>query len=86
MVLFAIDLSSRKVEILGIKPNPDGTWMEQIARNVIDSEEGFLKGKRYLIHDRDPLYTSRFCSILKSEGIETIKLPPKSPRSHFITS
>ena len=84
MVLFAIDLSTRKVEILGIKSNPDGIWMEQVARNVIDCEEGFLKGKKYLIHDRDTLYTSRFCSILKSEGIETIKLPPRSPNLNSV--
>jgi hypothetical protein len=31
--------------------------MTQIARNVTDGVDGFLKGKRYLIHDRDPLYT-----------------------------
>jgi transposase InsO family protein len=79
MVLFAIDLATRKVEILGIKSNPDGIWMEQVARNMVDYEEGFLKEKKYLIHDRDPLYTPAFSSILESEGIECIKLPPHSP-------
>jgi len=79
MVLFAIELSTRKVEILGIKPNPNGEWTEQIARNTTDFEDGFLKDKKYLIHDRDPLYTNKFYAILKSEGVETVKLPPKSP-------
>jgi hypothetical protein len=31
--------------------------MAQIARNLTDTENGLLNGKRYLIHDRDPLYT-----------------------------
>ena len=79
MVLFVIDLSTRRVEIVGIAPDPNGTWMKQIARNLTDCFDGFLIGKRYLIHDRDPLYTSAFTSVLKSTGIRCIKLPPKSP-------
>ena len=54
--------------------------MKQVARILIDSEDGFLKGKRYLIHDRDPLYKSEgFHDILRSSGIEPIKLPAQSP-------
>jgi putative transposase len=34
MVLFAMDLATRKVEILGVRPQPNGLWMEQIARNI----------------------------------------------------
>jgi transposase InsO family protein len=79
MVFFAIDLSSRKVEILGVKADPDGQWMMQIARNITDYENGFLKDKKYLIHDRDPLYTYDFHEILKSVGVEPIKLPAQSP-------
>lgn len=79
MVLFAIDLSTRKVEILGVKPDPNGVWMEQVARNVADCDNSVLQGKRYLIHDRDPLLTNTFRMILRSEGVEAIRLPPKSP-------
>ncbi|MFI4910897.1 MAG: helix-turn-helix domain-containing protein [Sedimentisphaeraceae bacterium JB056] len=53
MVLFFINIATRKVEIAGIKCDPDGQWMQQIARNVTDSQDGFLKDVRYLIHDRD---------------------------------
>jgi transposase InsO family protein len=53
--------------------------MRQIARNLADCEEGFLKGSRHLIHDRDPLFTTSFRAILKSSGIETVKLPARSP-------
>jgi len=38
-----------------------------------------LKKKRYLIHDRDPLYTAQFLSILAESGIESVSLPPRSP-------
>jgi len=53
MVLFFIELSTRRVEIGGIARNANGLWMAQIARNITDDVEGFFKGKRYLIHDRD---------------------------------
>jgi hypothetical protein len=34
--------------------------MTQVARNFSDAAEGFLIGKRYLVHDRDPLFTAEF--------------------------
>ena len=47
--------------------------------NITDDVEGFFKGKRYLIHDRDPLYTHEFLGMLADAGIESVKLPPRSP-------
>jgi putative transposase len=79
VVLFFMELSTRRVEIGGIASRANGLWMAQIARNVTDGVEGFFKGKRYLIHDRDPLYTREFLSMLADVGIESVKLPPRSP-------
>jgi transposase InsO family protein len=53
--------------------------MNQIARNLTDVESGFLNGARYLIHDRDPLFTESFQRLLKPSGVETLKLPARSP-------
>ena len=79
IVLFFIELSTRRVEIGGISAAANGLWMNQIARNVTDSVDGLLTGKRYLIHDRDPLFTEEFLSILKGASVESVKLPPRSP-------
>jgi transposase InsO family protein len=35
--------------------------------------------KRYLIHDRDPLYTDKFDGILKAAGVNPVRLPARSP-------
>ena len=59
-VLFAIELATRSVNIMGIVQEPYGKWMEQIARNATDAVSGFLAGKRYLIIDRDPRFTKEF--------------------------
>ena len=79
MVLFFIDLATRKVEIGGIATVANGLWMSQIARNVSDTVDGILGGKRYLIHDRDPLFTTEFLATLEAAGIKSVKLPPRSP-------
>ena len=78
-MLFAIDIASRKVEILGMAVNPGGAWMEQIARNLVDVFDGFLLGKRCVLTDRDPLYTKGFREILKNRGVKVLRLPAKSP-------
>ncbi len=79
VVFFVIDLPTRKVEIAGIAPIPDGLWMEQVARNLIDDFSGFLREKRFLIHDRDPLFTRGFRELLQSAGVTSVRLPPRSP-------
>jgi putative transposase len=78
-VLFIIDLQTRRVEVAGIVQQPNGRWIQQIARNLTDVDTGFLNGSRYLIHDRDPLFTEAFRTHLGSAGVETVKLPARSP-------
>ena len=79
MVLFVIDLASRKVEIAGIHKNPDGNWMKQMARNLTAWDTGFLKGKRYLVHDRDTLFTKAFKEILADGGVKCVSTQPNAP-------
>jgi putative transposase len=78
-VLFFIELSTRRVQIAGISTTANGFWMNQIARNLTDAVDGLLKGNRYLIHDRDPLFTVEFLTTLAELGVESVKLPPRSP-------
>ena len=49
------------------------------SRNLTDAIDGFFRSKRYLIHDRDPLYRREFLSIIAASGIEAVTLPPRSP-------
>jgi putative transposase len=77
MVLFFIDLSSRLVEVAGIAGKADGLWMEQIGRSLTDVETGTLAGKRYLIHDRDPMFMAVFLELLAVCGVKSVKLPPR---------
>jgi transposase InsO family protein len=78
-ILFFMELSTRKVEIAGIASSPNGLWMNQIGRNLTDTVDGLLKGKRYLVHDRDPLFTTEFLNMLADTGVASVKIPPRSP-------
>jgi putative transposase len=79
IVLFLMDLSTRRVHVAGMASQANGLWMAQVARNLTDDVDGFLRGKRYLIHDRDPLYTAEFLETLRGAGVQSVKLPPQSP-------
>ena len=78
-VFFVIDIGSRRVHIAGISNQPCEVWMKQIARNLTDCVDGFLKNTRYLILDRDPLYTRAFRNMLENAGVKVVRLPARSP-------
>ena len=80
-LLFVMELATRRVHFAGCTPNPDDPWMQQIARNLTDVEEGFLKGKRYVLMDRDEKFSPAFQAILESEGVEAVPLPAEEPQS-----
>jgi transposase InsO family protein len=70
---------TREVHIAGIVPEPGEDWMKQVARNLTDASERFLRGSRFLIHDRATVFTEQFREIIKSTGVEPLRLPARSP-------
>jgi hypothetical protein len=70
-------LAQEGVEIAGIVRQPYEAWMKQVARNLTDYVDGFLRGAKYFIHDRDPLFCTAFRQILKDSSVKTVKLPPR---------
>jgi transposase InsO family protein len=78
-VLVVMELATRRVHVAGITPHPTAAFMQQWARQLTDPFDGFLLGKRYLIHDRDTKLTQAFDGLLKDSGVEPIVLPPRSP-------
>jgi putative transposase len=79
LVLFVIELKTRRVHVAGITCRPDGAWMAQMARNLTDATIGPLTGFTHLLADRDPLYTAQFQTALRAAGIQLVRLPANSP-------
>jgi len=48
--------------------------MSQVGRNLTDTAHGILNGKRYLIHDLDPLFTTESLNMVADVGVESVKL------------
>ncbi len=78
-VLVVMDLKSRRVEVAGVVHNAYEQWMIQVLRNLTDHVDGFLLPHRYLIMDRDPLFTTDFRAMLKRSGVKPVRLPRRSP-------
>jgi transposase InsO family protein len=78
-LLFVMELKTRRVHFAGCTPNPTEEWMQQAGRELTNFDDGFLNGKKLLIMDRDPKFTSRFRALLRGEGIKSLRLPSRSP-------
>ncbi len=84
MVLVVIDYKTRKVEIAGIIQQAYGEWMVQMARNLTDPIDGFLKDKKFLIMDRDPVFTEKFRLILRDSDVRPIRTLPMAPHLNCV--
>jgi putative transposase len=79
-VLFAIELGSRRVHVLGATRNPDSAWVTQQARNLAMGER--LRGVRFLIRDRDSKFSGPFDEVFRTEGVRIVKTPIRSPQAN----
>jgi putative transposase len=78
-LLFIMELATRRVHFAGCTENPHDLWMTQVARNLSDATDGFLRGKKYVLMDRDTKFSDTFRSILDHSGVKALRLPPRSP-------
>ena len=81
-VLFAIEVDSRVVHLLGVTTNPAMAWVTQVARNFTSDlqEDGRRFG--FLIRDRDTKFTSSFDEVFASIGVTAIRTPVRAPKAN----
>ena len=78
-LLFVMELATRRVHLAACSPTLGDPFMKQIARNLTDPIDGFLKDKRYVLMDRDSNFSDAFRTILQESGVEPVRLPARSP-------
>ncbi|MEM7311166.1 MAG: integrase core domain-containing protein, partial [Planctomycetota bacterium] len=81
-VLFVIDLKTRRVHVAGATTNPGEDFMAQVARNLTDPVDGFLRNHRVLVCDRDSKFTARFKRVLEKSGVEAVLTPRQAPNAN----
>ncbi|MEM7200623.1 MAG: hypothetical protein AAF628_10180 [Planctomycetota bacterium] len=85
-VLFVIKHSTRAVQVAGVTTNPDAAFMAQVARNLTDCEDGFLRTMRDLVVDRDAKFVAGFADILREAGVELVRTAYRAPNMSAIAS
>jgi putative transposase len=83
-VLVFIEHGTRRLHLGGVTAHPTGAWAVQQARNLAMDLGDRLGTLRFLIHDRDPIFTVAFGEVFKADEIRIIKTLPKTPRMNAI--
>jgi putative transposase len=83
-VLMFIEHGTRRLHVAGVTARPTGAWAVQQARNLAMDLDDRLSTLRFLIHDRDPVFTAAFADVFKVEGLRIITTLPRTPRMNAI--
>jgi transposase InsO family protein len=83
-VLFFIELGTRRVHLAGCTGHPTASWVTQQARQFSWHIQDGLVPARFLIHDRDSMYSAGFDAVFAAEGVESIHTPYRAPNANAV--
>jgi hypothetical protein len=79
-VIFAIEVGSRRVHILGATRNPNSACVMRQGRKLAVGER--LRGTRFVIRDRDSKFSGPFDDALETEDVRIIRTPIRAPKAN----
>ena len=77
--VFVIDLATRRVQVLGTTPHPDGAFMRQVVRTLSMADSDVC---RVLICDRDAKWSAAVRERLEEAGIRVVQTPYEAPNAN----
>src|SRR5262249_25537687 len=80
--VFAIDLASRRVQILGSTPYTDALFMQQIVRTLTMVEADAVPPPNVVICDRDRKWSGDVRRRLQDAGIDVVLIPERAPNAN----
>ena len=79
-VFVIIEVATRRVVHFNVTRHPSAEWTLQQFRECIVGDEGY----RFVIHDRDGIYSHDLDAGLKTFGLTGLKTPRKAPKANAI--
>src|SRR4029077_20673264 len=77
-VFVIMELDTRRILHFNVTQHPTAEWTLQQFRESVSGDEGY----RFVIHDRDCIYSQELDQSLKSLGLTVLKTPYKSPQAN----
>jgi putative transposase len=77
-VFVIMELDTRRILHFNVTQHPTAEWTLQQFRECVSGDEGY----RFVIHDRDRIYSQDLDQSLKSLGLTVLKTPYKSPQAN----
>src|SRR5215467_3236675 len=79
-VFVVIEHASRRLLHVNVTAHPTAEWTLQQLREAIPSDHAY----RFLIHDRDSIFSQDLDQHIRNLGLKILKTPPKSPQANAI--
>src|SRR5215469_6388127 len=77
-VFLIMEISTRRLLHFNVTRHPTADWTLQQFRECVMGDEGY----RFVIHDRDSIYSKELDASLKALGLIVLKTPYKSPQAN----
>jgi transposase InsO family protein len=77
-VFVVMEVGTRRIAHVNVTAHPTTDWTLQQFREVITGEKPY----RFLVHDRDSIYSSAFDSDVEAMGLSILKTPFRAPQAN----
>jgi transposase InsO family protein len=77
-VFVIMEVGTRRLLHFNVTSHPTAAWTLQQFREAIDNEAGY----RFLIHDRDQIYSQELDRLIEDWGVKVLKTPLRSPQAN----
>lgn len=79
-VLVVIEHQTRRIVHCNVTAHPRAAWTLQQLREAIPSDHGY----RFLIHDRDGIFSPQLDRSITHMGLRVLRTPPRSPKANSL--